>query len=522
MTLDGETRALRPPMLTISDATDAIGLAGVIGGANSEMHEGTTSVLLESASFDAVNTRRTAAALRLSTGASYRFERGIRAELAPLALRRATQLILQIAGGKAARGIIDAHPGRKEPPVVSIGSNRIKQVLGVDFGMAEVERVLGSLGFERVLSGEPERPPEAEWALRVKAPYWRSDISIEDDLVEEVARIVGYDNIPTTTLSAPIPHQDGRPMRDLKDRLRDLLAASGMQETISYSLTNLEALGKVDALSDGPQPLKMANPMSSEQTYLRTSLRASALSTLASNRHASQGEGIRLFEIGRVFLPREEAKDRDLPDEKEVLVGVLSGPGLPISWQASQGDMNFYDAKGVLEPVFDELGIHAEYEPTADPVMHPGRTARLLCEGAQVGVVGEVHPNVLDRFDLGQTPVALFEIDVESLLQVMPAAGLRFQSISRYPESQRDLALIVDSDVPSARIQATIDRHKLVTRSTPFDVYSGNELPGGKKSLAFRVVFQSERSTLTAEQVDRAQADILRQLQRELGAELRG
>ena len=351
VTLDGERRTLNPPMLTIADANDAVGLAGVIGGANSEMHEGTTSVLLESANFDPVNTRRTAATLKLSTEASYRFERGIKAELAPLALRRATQLILEIAGGKAAQGIIDLYPGRKEPPVVEISQERIKQVLGVDFSMTEVERVLNSLGFERIRTKESKAAStgRGDNTLGMEVPYWRSDISIEDDLVEEVARIVGYDTIPTTTLSGPIPHHQPQPMRTLREHLKDLLAASGMREIISYSLTNLETLDKVEALEDSPQPLKIANPMSSDLDTIRTSLRGNMLETLASNLRISQHEGIRLFEMGRVYLPKEEAKERELPDEREMLVGVLSGHRFPTSWHTTQSDMGFFDAKGVLE-----------------------------------------------------------------------------------------------------------------------------------------------------------------------------
>ena len=303
VTLDGERRVLSPPMLTIADGVDAVGLAGVIGGTNSEMHDGTTSVLLESANFDPVNTRRTAAELRLSTEASHRFERGIRAELAPLALRRATQLIVQVAGGIASQGIMDLYPGRQEKPPVKISRGRIKQVLGVDFSMAEVKSVLSSLGFEPV-SGRPEtKAPEAKVtkdrsdkdALWLRVPYWRSDIAIEDDLVEEVARIVGYDTIPTTMMSTSIPQHQLQPKRELKEHLKDLLAASGMREIISYPLTNQEVLNRVGLASNSPQPLKIANPMSGDLEYLRTSLRYGVLEALSSNRHVSQSEDIRIF-----------------------------------------------------------------------------------------------------------------------------------------------------------------------------------------------------------------------------------
>ena len=523
VSLDGERRTLSPPMLTIADADDAIGLAGIMGGANSEMHEGTTSVLIESASIDPINTRRTASALRLSTEASYRFERGIRAELAPLALRHATQLILEIGGGKAAQGIIDLYPGEKETLAVRISLQRIKQVLGVDFSMREVERVLNSLGFERTRTEDSKAAParQRDNALWMKVPYWRSDIAIEDDLVEEVARIVGYDTIPTTTLSAPIPHHQPQPMRSLKENLRDLLAAAGMQETISYPLTNLGTLDSVGALGDGPQPLKIANPMSSELDTLRTSLRGSMLETLASNRRISHDEGIRLFEMGRVYLPKVEAKERELPEEREMLVGVLSGPRFPVSWLAGQEDMDFFDAKGVMESAFAQMGAHIEYEPSSDPILHPGKAARLVCGGNAVGVMGEVHPGVLERFDMEGSSATLFEVDLESLLHSVGQGERRYQSISRFPESYRDFALTVNADVSSAQIKTIMEGHDLVVRASLFDVYSGGEIPAGKKSVAYRLIFQSSSGTLTAEQVNRAQEDILGNLRREVGAELR-
>ncbi|MDP6799796.1 MAG: phenylalanine--tRNA ligase subunit beta [SAR202 cluster bacterium] len=531
-TLDGESRRLEPPMLTIADAHDAVGLAGVMGGSNSEMTEQTTSVLLESANFSPINTRRTRTMLGMNTEASYRFERGIRAALAPLALRRATKLILDLCGGQAASGIVDLYPTDREPSPVKISRSRVRQVLGVDYPMPQIERVLASLGFE---TAEPpgglidlieavEAGPVAERSdtLWLKPPYWRSDITIEDELVEEVARIVGYDTIPTTMLSTAIPHWEPQPMTEFKDAVKDLMASAGLQETISYSLTTLDRLASVDAVDDSNPPIRMANPMSVEWEYLRTSLRSSVLMTLASNRRMAQSDGIRIFEVGRIYAPQDEAKERDLPDEKEMLVGVLSGPRFSTSWTAEEAEMGFFDAKGALEYMFGRLGVDVVYEPADDSVLHPGRTAVMLAGKTRLGVVGEVRADVLDRFELDGYPVALFEIDMETLLSVASAVDLTYRAASRFPESYRDLALVVDSEVSSARIQQIIDRHRLVIGSTPFDVYEGEGVPDGKKSVAFRVVFQSDRSTLTSEEVDKFQGDIVRQLGRQLGAELRG
>ena len=533
-TLDGERRTLQPPMLAIADAWDAVGLAGVMGGANSEMTADTSTVLLESASFSAANTRRTRTALGISTEASYRFERGIRASLAPIALRRATKLIVELCGGTAAKGIVDLYPTDREPPEVRISRSRIRQVLGVDYTMDRVEEVLASLGFEKVEEPEgpidPPRTTEPRDVLWMKVPYWRSDITIEDDLVEEVARIVGYDTIPTTMLSSGIPHWEPQPMTELKETVKDLMASAGLQETISYPATTVEALARVGGVDDANPPLQIANPMSSEREYMRTSLRASILETLTSNRRVSQNEGIRIFELARVYLPQVEARERDLPEEREVLVGVLSGPRFQTSWVVGavgtvgadgEDDMGFFDAKGALEHLFGGLGVEVDYQPSEDPTLQPGRVARLISGGELLGLVGEVRPGVLEGFDLDGYPVAMFEIKMEALLNLVARVDRAYDSASRYPESYRDLALVVDADVPSARIQQIIDRHGVVVRSTPFDVYRGDGVPEGKKSVAYRVVFQSDESTLTSEQVDRFQGDIVRQLRRQLGAELR-
>ncbi len=531
-TLDGEVRELKPPMLTISDSRDPVGLAGVMGGANSEMTEETTAVLLESASFNPVNTRRTRTALGMRTDASDRFERDIRSALAPIALRRATQLIVEICGGIAAKGIIDLYPTKREPPTVKLSRSRIRQVLGVDYPTSQIKRTLESLGFEEVeqpgglidLIETLEAGPSSERTstLWLKVPYWRSDISIEDDLVEELARIIGYDSMPTTMLSGSIPHWQPQPMTQLKDTVRDLMAAAGMQETISYSPTTLQNLDAVDALDESNPPLRISNPLSREWEYMRTSLRSNILNTLSHNRRIAQGDGIRIFEVGRVYLPKQEARERDLPEEREMLVGVVSGPRFGASWIAQDANMGFFDAKGALEYVFGALGIDVAYEPSEDSILQRGRTAKLTVGGAALGVIGEVQGRLLEKFDIEAHPAAMFEIRMDTLLSVVGEVSLTYESSSRYPESYRDLAIVVDDDVPVSRIREIVERHALVVRSAPFDIYSGEGIAEGRKSVAFRVVFQSDRATLTSEQVDRFQNDILRQLSRNLNAELRG
>jgi phenylalanyl-tRNA synthetase beta chain len=338
---------------------------------------------------------------------------------------------------------------------------------------------------------------------------------IEDDLVEEVARIIGYDAVPTTMLSTPIPYRQPTSLRDFREEVKDLLVKVGMQETISYPLTGLEALERVEALQGGVEPLKVANPMSRELEYLRPTLRASILGTLSYNlrRHELSP---RLFEAGRVYLPQVA----DLPHEKEMVVGILAGPRGDPSWLAENGALDFYDAKGVVEALVTGLGLTVAFEAHQDPFLHPGRGARLLAGETPVGVVGEVRPEVLERFDIGLTPVAFFELDLEQLATVRPEAR-PFQPIARMPGAWRDLALVVDADVPAARVQALIEGHPLVARVTLFDVYTGEGVPPDKRSLAYRVLFQAPDRTLTAEEVSHALERVLRLLEREVGATLR-
>ena len=508
VTLDGETRQLSPEMLVIADAHRAIGLAGVMGGANSEMTQGTTAVLLESAKFDAINIRRTATQFKVRTEASTRFERNINGDLASIALRRATRLIQELAGGQVARGIIDLDARTGERPSVRLTLRRVEKVLGVRFSHEEAEAILTSLGFECQRQGKD--------ALLATVPHWRSDIGIEDDLVEELARIKGYDQLPTTSLRESIPSHKAQPARALRERMKDLLYAAGMQETVSYSLTSYETLRKVEAVGD-VEPLRMANPMTAAHEYLRTTLLGNMLSTLAANlRHGETA--LRLFEVGRVYLRQGD----DLPTEREMAVGAFWGARAPLSWADEEGKIDFFDAKGTVEAVIEALGEHPRFQPGEAPVLHPGRTAEVLVGGRRVGVVGEVHPQVLERFDISAGAVALFELDLEALLPLVEEQALQYAPLARFPGAYRDLALVVDADVPAARIREIIEAHPLTESATVFDVYTGPELPQGKRSLAFRIQFQSERRTLTAETVNQAQERILQELQEQAGAQLRG
>ena len=507
VTLDEVQHDLRPPMLVIADGGRSVALAGIMGGLNTEMTDATTSVLLESANFNPVNTRRTSQALRLRSESSSRFEKGLQPELAEAALRRATQLILELAGGTACRGIADAYPQPSPRPSVRFTLARLRKVLGVDMDVTHVQGILTALGFG-VTSA-------SDGAMQVEIPYWRSDIAQEDDLVEEVARITGYDELPTTMLSTPVPHRSPQPERDTRERVRDLMVECGMQETISYSLTSAALLERTQP-ADAPRPLSVANPMSGEFEFLRTTLRSGILTTLAANRQQAR-DGIRLFEMGRVYLPREA----DLPLERETLVGVLAGPRSPESWLGGGERMDFFDAKGVVEMLMGRLRLPCEFRPIEDSTFLPGRCAAVFARADMVGVIGEVHPRSLEHFEVASEAVALFELDVDALARAVSTDPVRYRPIARYPGALRDLAVVLDAGVPAAQVQAIIERETLVSRATLFDVYEGAGVEAGKRSLAYRVLFQAADRTLVGDEVSRAMAAIVASLEREVGATLR-
>lgn len=506
--LDGSEQKLSPDMLTIADAEEPVAVAGVMGGLESEIDLNTTTVLLESANFQAQSIRRTATALRVRTDASSRFEKGLSPDLPPVAAQRAVKLMVELCGGKAAKDIIDVYPKRKKDVRITLTQQRLHTILGMELPTAEVRQVLSRLGFSC------RWVPPDRYVVRV--PHWRTDVSIADDVIEEIARIIGYDKLPTTRLHGELPPAWPQPRRDLRTAVADSLVASGMQEVVTYSLTSLEALKKVLAPEELSVhvPLRVANPMNREQEYARTTLRASLLRTLADNvRHRE--ELTALFETARVYLPRQD----DLPDEVETVAAVITGR-LPGRWGEPSGEpAGFYEAKSYLELLFDRLGVAAEYAEATEYAFVPGRTAIVSVNGQRVGLVGQVHPRVASEFDL-EAGVAMFELDLDALLPHVTQVR-HYQTVAPYPSLEEDLAVIVDADVPSARVQGIIQQSPLVRSARLFDVYSGPQLPPGKKSLAFSVSYQASDHTLTDEEVRRQRERIVALLREEMGAILR-
>ncbi len=513
VTLDDKERKLGSEMLLIADPERGIGLAGVMGAANSEISESTTTVLLESATFHGVNNRRTAHALELPSQATLRFEKSLRTGLSEVGLRRATKLILEIAGGEAASGIIDVYPGKgTEQTGVRLDRDHIKRVLGVEIENRVVETTLGNLGFE--LAGDADG-----WDVRI--PYWRPDVSIPEDIVEEIARIVGYDNIPTTTLSGRPPQWQPQPEMELRARVTDALVQAGMREIISYSATTSEAEARVALPADMASEVKLRNPITADFAVMRRTLRETILDTVARNSRTWRGP-IALFEAARVFLDYGEG----LPEERQMAAGAFAGPRNDLHWDASTDSSDFYDAKGAVEAVLDELGITATFETGEDATFAAGRTAVIKVPAANnvvIGVVGEVAGKVFAQFDAEVETAAMFELDLAAILKVLKGreATVKFDEFTRLPASHRDLSLVVDTGVTAGQIVEISNRNRIVTSATVFDLFEGKGVPDGKKAVAVRLVYQSPNKTLTADQIGKIEGQILKQLSKELGAELR-
>ncbi len=510
--LDGSERKLEEETLLIADEQKGVAIAGLMGGINSEVAYDTRIILLESASFNPVSIRRTSSNLRLKTEASLRFERAISPELPAPALRRAISLVAALAKGKPARGVIDSYPGKKNREPILFSSKDTRHILGMDISMKQIGDTLESLGFQC-------RGSQADMGkLEVRAPYWRSDINGPADLSEEIARILGYDRIPTTLLgSAEVPDQFPDRNLLLKDNIRDILVQCGMQEIITYSLTNAETLQKSRAPASAVTPLKLTNPMSSLQDSLRTSLRSGILGALSFNERSALGteNSYKLFELGRVYLP----EDKGLPAEREALSGIMSGPR-PRAWDREEGELNFYDAKGVLESLFLALGLKAGFTPSSDPGLSPGKQAEILVNSSHAGVIGEIHPQVQEAFEI-RNKAFLFEIDV-AVLEKSIALLKPYYPVTRYPSIIRDMALIVDGSVTSGKIIEIMKTFPLVQHVWLFDLYTGAGIPKGKKSLAYRLVFQAPDRSLTDEEVKGILEQIVEKSGSEAGAALRG
>ena len=572
-TLDGVKRKLTSDMLLITDPQGPTAIAGVMGGAISEVNEHTTRVLLEAANFHPANVRRTSVSLGLRTDASSRFEKGLDPQLTVVGSNRAMQLMAELAGGTVHPGIVDCYPAPLQPRTIAFSTDDVEWLTAVKVTQHEVVDALTWLGFTVV-------PDEHSNNMLVTVPTYRSDVVESADLVEEVLRMIGYNSIPSTLPSGPLPEPQGESWFAREYEVRNILIGAGLNEIITYAMTSrarmVNLLTHADASSarallqgakTTPPPssgatgtrsgaqadtddrlvasngtstavapfdtraipaVTLVNPSSSDLEAMRLTLMSGLLETVQENSKRNKA-GLRFFEVGRRYLPPLEA--HNLPDERRSVGIALCGPA-GISWIAELArPADYYDLKGVVETLLTALHITSyRFTPTQHPTFHPGRCALLELprrsgEGEEtfspVGVLGEVHPIVQQRYDLPHRTY-LCELDLEQLYEAVPDK-LVYAAISRHQELTRDLALVVDQQVPAQDIQDAIVQAggELLRSVALFDVYTGEPIPSGKKNLTYSLIYQAQDRTLTDAEANTLQERIMHVLHDQFGAVLR-
>jgi phenylalanyl-tRNA synthetase beta chain len=508
-TLDGQTRTLDRDMVVIDDADGPTSIAGVMGGERSEVEAGTTRVLMEVATWDGPNIHRTSLKLGLRSEASARFEKQLQPEQALEAQALASQLMIEVCGARLAPGTVDVGGPGPAPVSIRLRETRVTGLLGIAIPRERQREILEALEFEVA---------DAEDGLEVKPPaFRRGDITREADVIEEVARLAGLEQLPATL--PPRHDAIGRltQRQKLRRRAADILAGQGMHEIVGWSFNGPELRDKLRLGPDHPE-VELHNPMSAEQSRMRRTLLGSLLDVAARNRAQGAGE-LRLFEMGAVFLPVEGER---LPNEPQHIGGVLVGPVRPASWrEPDPPPADFFAIKGVVEALLGGLGAGFSLERSRDPFLHPGRAATIAIDGQSVGWLGEVHPLVAAQWDLEDT-VAAFELDLDAVPEPKTAA---YQDLTSFPAVREDLAVVVPDTVTAAQVRDTVlaAGAPLLRDAQVFDVYRDPQRLGeGNVSLALRLVFQAADRTLTDEQVAARRAEIVQALERELEGRVRG
>lgn len=511
VSLDENERKLEEDMLVITDPGGPVAVAGVMGGLATEVTGNTTSVLLESAYFNPVNIRRTSRALGLRSESSSRIEKGIDITGCLRAADRAARLLTDLAAGEAAPGAVDNYPGLAGPRTVILRPERVDYVLGVEVPRSEAVSILTGLEFQvRDSGGE----------LLVTVPGHRVDVSLEEDLIEEVARIYGYNRIPYTLPFGASTQGVRTPRQVLEARVRDCLAALGLNEVVTYSFNSPSLLDRAQVPGDSPlrNGVQLQNPLSEEQSVMRTMLLPCLLEIISRNA-SRRVTDLAVFELAKVYLPSGEDL---LPLEKPVLAAAAMGTS-PSGWNSPGRPYDFYYIKGILETLFDRIGFtgYTLTREAENSLFHPGKAARIMAGDRLVGVFGELHPDILENFDLPRQAVAM-EIDFETMAELAGQAR-KYRSLPRFPGIERDLALVVQQDVPARDIIRVIRKHggQYLQEVRLFDVYRGKQVNEGCQSVAFSLLFRAGDRTLTDQEVQVPVSAIASALAREYSAELR-
>lgn len=514
-TLDDTSRKAKGEMLVIADSEKAAGLAGIMGGFETEITDTTTTVVLESADFYGPCIRRTARACGLSSEASGRFERGVDSETTIKALDRAAQLLQEMGACTVCEGIVDVYPNPKQANYVTFTPEQINNHLGTNIAKDVMLNIITSVGFDVTKDENDE--------ITVKVPSWRNDVTCMADISEEIARLHGFDKIKSTLPNGVSMQGTQSAKQTFIDKVKASLSSQGLYETISFALTNEETFNKLNIPQDSPlrKAVPIMNPLSDEYPLVRTTLLSSIFDNLARNL-ARKNDDVALFEVGSVFFPKT-LPVTELPDEVVKIAGAITGRRNAQGWNQTNDMVDFYDAKGIIEELLANLRVtRYTVEAGTHYAMHPGKTALFKKGRDIIATVGEVHPAVLSAYGITK-PVYIFELDATTVMKYM-AKDLKYKALPKYPATSRDLAMLVDVDVNAADIEKAMTKAagQNLTQITLFDVYTGKQVEEGKKSLAFSLTFQSNDKTLTDAEIDPAIEKIVAKLQKDFNANLRG
>lgn len=511
VTLDDEQRILSRDHLVITNGTEPVAVAGVMGGAFSEVQSDTTTILLEAAYFKNTTVRKGSKDLGVRSEASVRYEKGVDPLRVVKAAERACELIVQVAGGEVLDGIVEVNYLQIQEKEIDISVDQINERLGTSITAEDVAMILERLRFSYTRNDKQ---------FSVKAPTRRQDITIQEDVMEEVARIYGYDHIPTTLpkgVTTPGTLSDYQKKRRV---VRRFLESCGLNQTITYSLTSPSKAKGLDGEMSEVTSVQLAMPMSEDRSTMRTTLLPHLLDVIIYNKNRKVDD-VFLYEVGSIFLSDETVVTKQ-PVEQEMVAGAFTGLWNNHSWQGEKKAVDFFVVKGVVEGLCKELGLSSfvSFSKGEQAGLHPGRTAFVYLNDKQIGVIGQLHPQLQKSLDL--SPTYVFQLHVEQLLS-FETKDLRYTTIPRYPSMTRDIALVVDESLEADKVRKVIEKTgtSLLNKVHLFDLYQGEHLEKGKKSLAFSLTYLDPERTLTEEEVTNVHKKVLNALEEELGATLR-
>jgi phenylalanyl-tRNA synthetase beta chain len=518
VTLDGEERKLEEFTVLVCDTKGSHSIAGIMGGAETEVNGNTKNVLLEGATWNYINIRKSLGYLRMHSEASYRFSRGVHPAIAERGVCRGLELMREWTGGTVCKGLVDEYPLKPKDPVAKISTAEISRVLGVDLSAEQIAHILEKLEFGVSVKGDVVRAETPDHRLDIDA----DPIIAKADLLEEISRIYGFDKIPETRMEDVLPPQRGNPELDFEEKARDILVNVGLYEVITYRLTSPEREERrlpPGTEADKKPYVEIENPIADDRYVMRKSALASVLEIVEHNLKVR--DRVAVFELGNVFM---ESEDGELPDEKKELVIALTGPRAEKDWDSGEiGNMDFYDLKGILGSFLKALHIQDfDVLPHSYPSFHPGKSAAIKLKDKLLGVFGELHPEVQQQLELGETPVLAAVLLTDELQKLSPIL-FNTEFVSPFPPVIEDIALIVDENLPASDVEKMIIQTGGKTLKTVklFDVFRGEQIGHGKKSLAYNLIYQADDRTLTDKEIAKLRNKIVKRIERELGAQLR-